>query len=143
MLQAESGGKAFTKSYSELDAQYKKLKFGNDEVKNSFYSTRAYFDSSHDKMSDVWRFDRVKGNDRHGHATPKPIAMMARIMLSSLPKGGLSVEPFGGSGSTLIAAEQTGRVCYTMELTPEYCDIILQRWENLTGKKAELLNDSR
>ena len=90
-------------------------------------------------MSDVWRFDRVKGEERHGHATPKPVQMMARVMKSSLPKGGLVVEPFGGSGSTLIGAEQTGRVCYTMELTPQYVDTIVKRWEALTGQKAQLL----
>jgi len=143
MLQVESGGKAFTKNYLELNSQYKKLKLGNDELKDSFYSTRAYFDSSHDKMSDLWRFDSVRGNDRHGHSTPKPVAMMARVMQSSLPKEGLCFEPFAGSGTTLIAAEQTKRRCYTIELNPEYCDVILQRWENLTGQKAELVNDSR
>ena len=46
---------------------------------------------------------------------------------------------FGGSGTSIIASEQTGRKCYTMELDEHYCDVILTRWENLTGKKAELL----
>ena len=46
-------------------------------------------------------------------------------------------EPFGGSGTTLIAAEQSGRVCFLMELSARYCDVILTRWENLTGEKAE------
>jgi len=94
-------------------------------------------------MTDVWIYPTVKGDDRHGHATPKPIEMMARVMKSSLPVGGLCLEPFAGSGSTLIGAEQTKRVCYTMELTPEYCDIILKRWETLTGQKAELVNATR
>jgi DNA modification methylase len=89
-------------------------------------------------MTDVWRFDRVKGGERHGHATPKPVAMMERVMKSSLPKGGLCVEPFGGSGSTLIGAEKTGRVCYTMELQNNYCDVIVKRWQDFTGKQATL-----
>jgi DNA modification methylase len=64
------------------------------------------------------------------------VAMMERVMKSSLPKGGLCVEPFGGSGSTLMGAEKTGRICYTMELQPVYVDVIIKRWEDFTGKIA-------
>ena len=52
-------------------------------------------------------------------------------------------DPFGGTGSTLIACEQLNRKCYMCELDEHYCDVILQRWENLTGKKAELINGDR
>jgi DNA modification methylase len=89
-------------------------------------------------MRDVWEHAPVNGAERHGHATPKPVALMERVMLSSLPPGGLCVEPFGGSGSTLIGAEQTGRVCYTMEIDPCYVDVIVRRWQEFTGKKAFL-----
>jgi DNA modification methylase len=142
-LQLSANGKAFLKPYSELQAEHKALKFGNDDLKNSFYSTRAYFNNAHEFMSEAWQFDVVHGEERHGHATPKPVPMMARVMKSSLSENGLCLEPFGGSGATLIGAEQTGRRCYTMELKPEYCDVIIQRWENLTGEKAELVNASR
>jgi DNA modification methylase len=118
-------GKAFKREY--------------DDLKREFYSTRAYFDNAHDNMTDVWNFKRVTGEERHGHATPKPVEMMERVMISSLPKGGLCVEPFGGSGSTLMGAEKTGRRCYTVELQPKYCDVIIERWQNFTGKKAELI----
>jgi DNA modification methylase len=64
--------------------------------------------------------------------------MMQRVMLSSLPKGGLCVEPFGGSGSTLMGAECAGRACYAMELTPAYVDVIVKRWQQFTGKTATL-----
>jgi DNA modification methylase len=84
----------------------------------------------------VWEFSRVTGEERHGHATPKPVAMMERVMKSSLPSGGLCVEPFGGSGSTLIGAEKAGRVCYAMELNPVYVDVIVKRWEDFTGNTA-------
>ena len=77
------------------------------------------------------------------HPTMKPVALITNQLLISSNKGGIVVDPFLGSGSTLIAAEQTDRVCYGFELEPKYCDVILQRWENLTGQKAELLNDSR
>lgn len=113
-----------------------------DALKRDFYSTRSYFDSSHSQMSDIWQFDRVKGEERHGHATPKPVALMQRILKSSLPENGLVAEPFGGSGSTLIAAEQTNRTCYMMELDSKYCDVIIKRWETLTGEKAVLVQNA-
>ena len=139
LIQKEAKGKAFNKPYSDLDSEHSKLRFGSDELKESFYSTRAYFDNTHENMTDVWINKAVEKSEKHGHATPKPISLMARVMNSSLPKDSLCLEPFGGSGATLIGAEQTNRKCYTMEISPEYCDIILQRWENLTGQKAELL----
>jgi DNA modification methylase len=107
-----------------------------DELKREFYGTRAHFDNTHDNMTDVWEFGRVTGSDRHGHATPKPVEMMQRVMKSSLPPGGLCLEPFNGSGSTLMGAEKTGRHCYAMELTPAYIDITVTRWQAFTGKQA-------
>jgi DNA modification methylase len=83
----------------------------------------------------------VTGEERHGHATPKPLEMMARAIKSSTQDGGLLVEPFLGSGTTLIAAEQLGRKCYGMEISPQYCDVIVKRWENLTGKQAVICNE--
>jgi DNA modification methylase len=132
-------GKAFKREYDDLKREYDDLKREYDDLKREFYSTRAYFDNAHDNMTDVWNYKRVKGEERHGHATPKPVEMMERVMLSSLPKGGLCVEPFGGSGSTLMGAEKTGRRCYTVELQPQYCDVIIKRWQDFTGKKAELI----
>lgn len=123
---------------------WKKIKKEWDEVKNSERErARSYFDNAHDIMRDVWEFSRVTGDDRHGHATPKPVEMMQRVMLSSLKKGGLCYEPFGGSGSTLIGAEVTGRRCYTIELQAKYVDVIVRRWEAFTGKHAILENDGR
>jgi DNA modification methylase len=112
---------AFKKEHDELKEEH-------DELKQAFYATRAHFDNTHDNMTDVWDFKRVTGEERHGHATPKPVDMMARIMKSSCPEGGIVVEPFGGSGSTLIGAAKTGRVCRTMEISPVYCDVIRRRW---------------
>jgi DNA modification methylase len=127
-IQTAAAGKAFKREHDQLKREHDQLK----------RETRSYFDNAHDAMRDVWEFSRVTGEERHGHATPKPVAMMERVMKSSLPNGGLCVEPFGGSGSTLIGAEKAGRVCYTMELTPAYVDVIVKRWEDFTGKKAIL-----
>jgi DNA modification methylase len=71
------------------------------------------------------------------HPTMKPVAMTAEII--KMTSGQNIVDLFGGSGSTLIAAEQTNRICYMMELDPKYCDVIIERWEKLTGQKAKLL----
>jgi DNA modification methylase len=63
--------------------------------------------------------------------------MMERVMNSSCPYGEIVVEPFLGSGPTLIGAERTGRKCYGMELDPRYVDVVVKRWEDYTGKKAK------
>lgn len=127
----------FEKPYAELRSVYERLKGGyRNHVNGIQGGMRAYFDNAHEAMRDVWEFPRVTGHERHGHATPKPVEMMQRVMRSSLPRGGLCLEPFCGSGSTLMGAELTGRRCYTMELTPAYVDVTVRRWQDYTGKKA-------
>ena len=135
-LKEAANGKAFQRDYEELKRDYEELKRDYEELKRDFYSTRFYFDNGHENMADVWEFGRVQGEERHGHATPKPVDMMVRVMRSSLQKDGLSVEPFGGSGATLIGAEKSGRICYTMELQEKYIDVIIKRWQDFTGEKA-------
>lgn len=71
-----------------------------------------------------------------GHTTPKPISLIARAIKNSSMEKQLIIDVFGGSGSTLIACEQLNRRCYMMELTEHYCDVIINRWETLTGRKA-------
>jgi len=66
----------------------------------------------------------------------KPVRLFARMMQNSTMKTATAFDPFLGSGTTLIAAEQLGRKCYGMEISPAYCDVIVKRWETLTGKKA-------
>lgn len=133
-LQAKFTG-LFQRPWRSLKAEWDKVKGGpTSEIQGA----RSYFDNAHDVMRDVWEFSRVHGDERHGHATPKPVDMMKRVMLSSLPQNGLCLEPFGGSGSTLMGAQVTNRRCYTVELKPEYCDVIVKRWESFTGEKAVL-----
>jgi DNA modification methylase len=84
----------------------------------------------------VWDISRNSKNEHH--PTEKPVAVMARPMGNSSEKGDAVLDLFLGSGTTLIAAEQLGRKCYGMEISPQYCDVIVKRWETLTGKKAEL-----
>jgi len=70
------------------------------------------------------------------HPTPKPVPLLEEIMRAAAPAQGRVLDPFAGSGSTLIAAQQTGRICLAAELEPRYCDIILARWEALTQQRA-------
>ena len=90
------------------------------------------------KQTSVWQFDR---KSIEGHATPKPIGFICKALENSCKKNEKVLDLFGGSGSTLIACEQLDRTCYMMELDPKYCDVIIKRWETLTGEKAVLLND--
>ena len=113
-----------------------------DELKKDFYSGRSYFDNTHDNMNNVWHFPKTSQEERKhtgGHATPKPIALCSRGIKTSSQRGDIVLDLFGGSGSTLIACEQLGRKAYLMELDPHYCDVIITRWETLTGKQARLL----
>lgn len=75
---------------------------------------------------------------KKAHPTMKPIGLLKQIM--DLTKGKLVLDLFAGSGSTLLACEQTARSAFAMELDPKYCDVIVNRWENLTGLKAELIS---
>lgn len=70
------------------------------------------------------------------HPTMKPVKLMAYLIRNSSRPGEIVLDVFGGSGSTLMAAEQTGRTCYTCELDERYCDVIIKRWEAFTGDKA-------
>lgn len=84
--------------------------------------------------------DDAAENKTLGHACPKPLSVWRRFMdRLSHKKTDLVYEPFCGSGTTLIASEQLGRKCYGMEISPQYCDVIVTRWETLTGRKAELV----
>jgi DNA modification methylase len=133
-LQAFAKGDAFKQDYDALKQDY-------DALKQNFYSTRAYFENTHDNMHDIWFFDRPKLQERHGHATPKPVQMMCRVFKSSAPADSVTLEPFGGSGSTLIAAEETNRIAYLMELDAHYVDVICARYQKHTGILPVLESD--
>lgn len=86
------------------------------------------------KQSTVWDIAR----EDHQHPTVKPVECMARPIRNHGGAEDDVYDPFLGSGTTLIAAEQLGRKCYGLEISPQYCDVIVKRWETLTGKVAEL-----
>lgn len=76
------------------------------------------------------------------HPTPKPAELLAELMRVSSRAGEVVLDPFVGSGSTLMAAELTGRTCFAAELEHRYCDLVLKRWESVTGKQARLMEEA-
>ena len=87
-------------------------------------------------VTDLWHVKKVNPN-RMVHLTEKPAELAVRAMQYSSRPGENVLDLFGGSGSTLIAAEQTGRRAFLLEIDRLYCDVIVQRWENFTGCKAQ------
>ena len=81
--------------------------------------------------------------EKFDHPTQKPVELMRRPILNHLRRGELVYDPFLGSGTTLAAAELTERTCYGLELDPKYVDVIVQRWQGLSGKRATLEADGR
>jgi len=87
---------------------------------------------------DIWRIERTKKNDLH--PTMKPMALVEKAICDGSKTKDIILDLFGGSGTTLIACEKTGRSCRMMEVDPKYCDVIVKRWEEFTGQKARLEN---
>lgn len=122
-------------------------------VKNNHVLTRQDYYAKHELCLYGWKnhhkfygegtrttvllFDKPLVNDLH--PTMKPIELIAYLIPDGSRVDDIVYDSFGGSGSTLIACEQTGRVCYMMEIDPRYCEIICQRWEKYTGQKRKLI----
>jgi DNA modification methylase len=88
-------------------------------------------------QSTIWDLARKDGSEETNHSMQKPIECMARPMRNHGAVGDAVYDPFCGSGTTLMAAEQLGRTCVALELAPAYCDVIVERWQRLTGDKAQ------
>jgi DNA modification methylase len=104
--------------------QHEPVLFGwKKSGKHSWYSDR--------KQSTIWEFDKPRKNA--DHPTMKPVPLLAYPILNSSMTGCIVLDPFGGSGSTLIACEQTGRSCYMTELDEKFCDVVVRRYIELVG----------
>jgi len=86
-------------------------------------------------QSTLWQENKPSANKLH--PTMKPVGIVLRATDNSSKAGDIIYDPFIGSGTTIIACEKTNRKCYGMELDPHYCDVIIKRWEDFTGKKAD------
>lgn len=128
-----------TRQYEDI------LMVGNDEEISEdmelYYlgttDRKAYFNKKTGKgISNYWRIST--GNTQlENHKACFPLDLPVKAIELTTSKDDIVIDCFGGSGTTLIAAEQTGRKCYTMELDPVYCDVIVKRWEKFTGRKAQ------
>lgn len=118
----------FTLGRGKYQNKYEPIWFGWVENGTSFTDDRS--------LANVWDIARPKASQLH--PTMKPIELITTAMAHN-PTAKTIIDLFGGSGSTLIAAEQMKRDCYTMELDPHYCDVIIDRWEEFSGQKAKLI----
>ena len=118
-------------------------KRGESGIRNNFADGEMAWCSFHTPIRiyhQLWNgMIREGEHEKRVHPTQKPIRMLSEILQDFTNEGDIILDVFGGSGSTLIACEQTGRTCYMAELSPEYVDVIIARWEKLTGNKAVLL----
>ena len=118
-------------------------KRGESGIRNNFADGEMAWCSFHTPVRiyhQLWNgMIREGEHEKRVHPTQKPIRMLSEILQDFTNEGDIILDVFGGSGSTLIACEQTGRTCYMAELSPEYVDVIIARWEKLTGNKAVLL----
>ena len=120
---------SFVLGRSKYHRRYEPIWYGWAENSKSSFCDRRDLD-------DVGEIPRPKKSEEH--PTMKPVALVARAVTNSSKRHDIVLDPFLGSGTTLVASEQLGRVCYGLELDPGYCDVIVQRWENLTGRNAVL-----
>ena len=124
----------FTLGRADYQRQYEPILYGWKDGADHYWCGAR-------DQGDVWFFDKPIRNDLH--PTMKPVALVARAIRNSSKTRDIVLDPFGGSGSTLIACEKTGRQARLMELDPKYCDVILQRWQDWTGAMAVLEEDGR
>jgi hypothetical protein len=99
--------------------------------------------ASHETWWNVWRVSNRSGeNQQHGHGASFPVTLADEALQRFSPLGGMVYDPFVGSGTTLIAAEQLSRACRAIEIEPQYCQVTLDRWEAFTGQKAVKVGDA-
>lgn len=133
----DGGSHYFTESRKEstvIEDDKSIDKMSKEELKEAL---RAIYESH--RETTVIRCDKPQRDE--DHPTAKPIKLIARLVRNSSVEGDVVIDPFCGSGSTLIACEQLNRRCMTMELDPAYCDVAIRRWEEMTGRKAERINE--
>ena len=117
----------FTLGRSDYQRQYEPILYGWKEKNDHYWCGDR-------NQSDVWYFNKPNKSDLH--PTMKPVELCKKAILNSSKTDDIILDPFGGSGSTLIAAEQVKRRCRMIELDQKYVDVIIKRWQNLTNKKA-------
>jgi len=124
----------FTLGRADYQRQYEPVLYGWKEGTDHFWCGAR-------DQGDVWFVDKPRKNDLH--PTMKPVALVERAIRNSSKNRDIVLDPFGGSGTTLIACEKTGRSARLIELDPKYVDVIVSRWQEFTGQAATLESDGR
>jgi len=117
----------FTLGRADYQRQYEPILYGWKDGADHYWCGAR-------DQGDVWHIKKPHKNDLH--PTMKPVELVERAIRNSSRPGDIVLDPFGGSGTTLIAAEKTGRIGWLLELDPKYVDVIVKRWEAFTGRKA-------
>jgi DNA modification methylase len=124
----------FTLGRADYQRQYEPILYGWKEGRDHYWCGAR-------DQGDVWFFDKPVCNDLH--PTMKPVALVERAIRNSSKSRDIVLDPFGGSGSTLIACEKAGRQARLVELDPKYCDVIVTRWQEFSGSAATLDDGGR
>jgi DNA modification methylase len=124
----------FTLGRSDYQRQYEPILYGWPAGHDRYWCGAR-------DQGDVWFVDKPARNDLH--PTMKPVALVERALRNSSTSRDIVLDPFGGSGSTLIACEKASRQARLIELDPSYCDVIVQRWQAWTGEQAVLAKNGR
>lgn len=135
----EGAGHYFTDSRSEVTTIEDDLEIDLETMKKEDMKALLQKILADSVPTSVIRENKPKKNDLH--PTMKPIKLVGRLVKNSTKPGQLVLDSFGGSGSTMMACEQLGRTCYTMDIDPVYVDAMLDRWESYTGEQAELIEE--
>lgn len=128
------GKNHFTMGRSDYQRQYEPILYGWPDGNKHFWCGAR-------DQSDLWHYDKPKTNDLH--PTMKPVELVCRALTNSSKTKDIVLDSFGGSGTTLIAAEKLQRRARLIELDPAYVDVIVQRWEEFTGKSAMLAGEKK
>jgi DNA modification methylase len=124
----------FTLGRADYQRQYEPILYGWREGRDHYWCGAR-------DQGDLWHFDKPARNNLH--PTMKPVALVERAIRNSSKTRDIVLDPFGGSGSTLIACAKAGRQARLVELDPRYCDVIVRRWQDWTGEQATLNSDGR
>jgi DNA modification methylase len=121
------GKNTFTLGRADYQRQFEPILYGWREGGSHYWCGAR-------DQGDLWLIDRPQVNDLH--PTMKPVALVERAVVNSSRRGDTVLDPFAGSGTTLVACEKVGRIARLIELEPCYCDVIITRWQQLTGREA-------
>jgi DNA modification methylase len=121
------GKNTFTLGRSDYQRQFEPILYGWPEGQPHHWCGAR-------NQGDLWLIDKPHSNDLH--PTMKPVALVERAVINSSQRGGIVLDPFAGSGTTLIACEKTGRKARLIEIEPKYCDVIIRRWQEFSRARA-------